>query len=446
MSHLPGAVKEGFLLKAPCPLCGRSGEGTGGTLVVYLNPDSLFLGYFRCLSRCTPGGFPLHFGRVMGISPDEVPGHDPDRESFARDIQYPAANLNAEIRRFRALMDEEQFAYFREAGISGETVEEMAVGYNGRYLVYPYFLEDDNCYAARCVMPGRDEDSFWHGNEAFFDARFRIFNVREIDRCEGGALFITEGEENLLALRELGYPGIAVPAVADLDALDPERFAFIRHVLVVLNHTPESRLAARALAGRFGFKTRILEWPSRLPRGYALRDLAREKGGDFRTAVSSMIRASRSFSPFPSPEKERRRFVEVLEGRVGQGLLGFSTGFRKMDRALNGIRGINVMGGPPKAGKSCFFMQLSTEMARRKIPVIYYDFENGRQKIYTRTLCRLARASEEEILRRDRDPAVSQRLESALEEMKRILSFFRVVTDRNLSPGIMRPQIDFLRH
>ena len=73
-----------------------------------------------------------------------------------------------------------------------------------------------------------------------------------------------------------------------------------------------------------------------------------------------------------------------------------------MDGALGGLRGINVMGGQPKAGKSCFFMQLSTELARKKTPVIYYDFENGRQKIYLRTLCRMSRLSEKEIRTRAR--------------------------------------------
>jgi KaiC/GvpD/RAD55 family RecA-like ATPase len=85
--------------------------------------------------------------------------------------------------------------------------------------------------------------------------------------------------------------------------------------------------------------------------------------------------------------------LQALERKRGKGLGGYSTGFEKLDLAVDGIRGINIMGGQPKAGKSCFFMQVSTEMARRKTPVIYYDFENGRENIYTRTLCRLSRLS-----------------------------------------------------
>jgi replicative DNA helicase len=85
-------------------------------------------------------------------------------------------------------------------------------------------------------------------------------------------------------------------------------------------------------------------------------------------------------------------------------------------------------------------------MARKKIPVIYYDFENGRQKIYTRTLCRLSRLSEKEIRSEQMDKEKSEKLKRANLEFKEMLPHFRVVTDRKLSPDIMRRKIDFLQH
>ncbi|MCP4669137.1 MAG: DNA helicase, partial [Deltaproteobacteria bacterium] len=238
LEHLPGARIDGGLLKAPCPFCLSYGKTTQGTAVVYVSPDSYFLGYFRCLSRCVPGGFPIHFGRIMGVDLLKAPGYDPDRDPFVRDVAYPITNLNLEIKRFMSLMDEDKVAHFQEFGVSGAVLEEMKIGYNGRYLVYPYFLEDGNCYAARCVLPEKGSDSFWHGNEAFSKRDFRIFNVGEIERCEDGALFVTEGESNLLALKELGFPGIAVPSAGDLDILDHERLAFINHVFLAVNNTP----------------------------------------------------------------------------------------------------------------------------------------------------------------------------------------------------------------
>jgi replicative DNA helicase len=126
--------------------------------------------------------------------------------------------------------------------------------------------------------------------------------------------------------------------------------------------------------------------------------------------------------------------------------LGIETGFAKLDGAVDGLRGINIMGGPPKAGKSCFFMQISTKIARRKVPVIYYDFENGRQKIYMRTLVRTSSVPEKKIRSGRLDADESGQLHNAMKAFDHMLAYFRVVTDRQLSPEVMRRHIDFLKH
>ena len=444
--QLPGSIIEKNYLKAPCPFCSNSDFGQVGTLVVNLNPDSFFAGYFRCLNRCRPGGFPMHFARLIGIEPNQVPGFDPEREPFVREIVYPIKNLKQEIIKFGSLMTESEYAYFAEFGVSKDVVDDMNIGYNGRYLVYPYITEDGNSYAARCILPNRHEDNFWHGNENFTTGEFRIFGALEIERCEGGALFVTEGEDNLLTLKTIGYPGIAVPAAGDLEYLSPERMEGIKHIFIVVSNTPEAYLMARDAATRIGFKVRILMWPRRFKRGYNLTDLAKKKGRDFRTAVSSLIQSSKVFSPFPSPEAESRKFLEFYSQSSSEKMRGLSSGFVKLDRSLGAIQGINIMGGPPKAGKSCFYMQVSTEMARRKTPVIYYDFENGRMKIYARTLYRISRLTEKEIRKNPNEEQTIRRFDDAKQEFRQMLQHFRVVTDRKLNPDIMRRQIDFLQH
>jgi hypothetical protein len=444
--HIAGAKTANNTLKGPCPFCTAKGNMDPGQIIVQLDPEKPFMAYFRCTNRCTEGGFAPQFARIMGLDPKEVPGHDPDREPFALDVFYPIKNLNSEIKKYTTFMDEEKYAYFREFEVSSDIVDMMEIGYNGRYLVYPYFMENGSCYAARCILPGREEDYFWHGNKKFFDGQFRIFNVQEIERCEDGAIFITEGENNLLTLKELGFPAISVPSAGDIENIDPERLAFINHVLLLMNHTPEAEVASRDLATRLGFKARMVKWPLHFKRGYSLCHLAREKGKDFSSAVDSMISSSKSFSPFSSPEREQRRLFNTIERGKGKELLGVSSGFEKLDDVLNGIRGLNIIGGPPKAGKSCFSIHISTEAAKRKNPVIYYDFENGRQKIYTRTLSRLSRIHDREIMQPKSDGSVSKDLEKAKQEFNRLLPYFRVVTDRKLNPDIMRRHIDFLQH
>ncbi|MBS3757689.1 MAG: AAA family ATPase [Desulfobacterales bacterium] len=447
LRHLPQAKFEGQTLHAPCPFCPHSETTVPGKLIVNLDPESFFYGHFRCLARCIPGGFTPHFGRLLGIDPNHVPGCDPDRISYVRNLVFPSKTLNAEVRKHQLTHQTgEPIDFFLSFGISAGTLNEMRIGYNGRYLVYPYFQENGNCYAYHCIRPGNDADAFWAGEEKFQEKEFQIFNIEDIERCENGAIFITEGEKNLLVLKELGYPGIAVPSLSVLDALPPERFADINHVFILFHNSAEAQIAARSLATSLGFKARILNWPPNKNHGYDLTQLARETQDALGAAVARMIKRSKAFSPFTSPEREHRRFLEALEKNRGKSLLGMPTGFEKMDHAMDGISGINIMGGQPKAGKSTFFMQISTEAARRGMSVIYYDFENSRQKIYLRTLCRLSRLSEESLRRENPDPEAAAQLQQANEEIKKMLTFFRVVTDRKLSPDIMRRQIDFMKH
>ncbi|WP_417908495.1 DnaB-like helicase C-terminal domain-containing protein [Candidatus Electronema sp. PJ] len=442
--HLPGAELKQSILLAECPFCKQ--QGKTGQLVVFVNPESYFFGYYRCLQRCTPGGFPLHFARQSRLNLSLAPGFDPDRDYTASKVNYPIKNLNNEVLGFMAKLTADLISRFVAMGISKAVLEEMQIGFNGRYLVYPYLQEDGNCHAARCVHPERAEDVFWHGNEDFAGPQFRIFNLQEIMRCENGSLIIVEGEDNLLTLRQLGLPGIALASAADFVHVEAERLAWLKTIFVCVNKNPESESAARDFAGRLGYKVRMIRWPDSAPKHYSLTQLATEQGNEFQKAVFTLIREAKSFSPFSSPEREFLHFEEQLNMEGGEGHAAMRSGFAKLDQALGGMHGINIMGGLPKAGKSCFFIQVASEMARRKIPVIYYDFENGRQKIYQRSLCRLSRLSVEQIRDGEFTTEENRRLRAGKTELQRFLPWFRVVTDRRLTPELMRSHLDFLRH
>ncbi|MCW5205400.1 AAA family ATPase [Desulfobulbus sp. F5] len=445
--HLPGAVLKNSFLMAECPFCHEQGKGgVKRLLVVFANPESHFYGYYRCLHRCTPGGFPLHFARQSRLSLSLAPGVDPDRDYATAKINYPTKNINSEIISFHEKLTADLIIRFAAMGISKAVLEEMRIGFNGRYLVYPYFQEDGNCYAAHCVHPYQPDDTFWHGNEEFSAPSFRIFNLQEIMRCENGSLIVVEGEDNLLTLKQLGLPSIALVSAADFVNLEAERLAWIKTLFVCVSKNPESETAARDFAGRLGFKVRMIRWPDSAPKQYCLTKMAAELGNDFQKAVFRLIREAKSFSPFSSPEREFLQFEEQLKLESGESHAAMRSGFAKLDTALGGMHGINIMGGLPKAGKSCFFIQIASEMARRKIPVIYYDFENGRQKIYQRILCRLSRLSVEQIKIGELNEEERARLQAGKVELQRLLPWFWVVTDRKLSPELMRSHIDFLRH
>lgn len=446
LQNLSNTHLEKNYLTADCPFCREKGFDPAGRFVVSLKKGGFFHGYFRCLNHCVPGGFPLWFAKLTGLDPAQVPGFDVDREPLLKSIDYPPAHLNQEIRSYTDSMTSSLVMRFKELGIGKEILEELQVGYNGRYLVYPYFQEDGNCYAARCVFPDRPEDSFWHGNEQFFDEKHRIFNVQDISRCENGSLFLCEGEDTLLVLKQLGYPAVAVPDNHTMELIEPEQFAFIRTLFLVISNSAESDVSMRILASRVGYKARPFRWPAGLPKDYSLCQLAADKGKHFRAAVSSLIKGAKAFSPFTSPTREYEHFQEQLSMESGTSYAALKSGFSLLDNALDGIHGINIVGGAPKSGKSTFLIQVATEMALRTIPVLYYDFENGRQKLYQRTLCRLSQLSTDAIRNRDFSREDETRYQSACKRLQEMLPYLRVINDRQVTPEIMRRHIDFIRH
>jgi KaiC/GvpD/RAD55 family RecA-like ATPase len=446
--NLPGCRIEKNHLVALCPFCKDKGLDGHDRFVVVLKKDSPFHGYFRCLNRCVPGGYPLWFAKLAGIDPAMVPGFDPDREPFLSSNESSAGSsaINLEVQAYEENFTDGLLDHFKELGIGKESLAELGVGFNGRYLVYPYYQEDGNCYAARCVFPDKGEDFFWHGDEHFFDDKAAIFNVEDIARCENGSLFLCEGEETLLALKQLGYPAIAVPDCQAMEQVDSRHFAFLKNLFLVTENSAESDSSMRRLASRIGYKVRPLRWPVGLPKGYTLCDLARDKGKQFRSAVASMVKGAKAFSPFVSPTREYDLFQELLVMEGGASYAALKTGFPLFDEALDGVHGINILGGAPKTGKSTFLIQVATDMALRKIPVLYYDFENGRQKIYQRTLSRLAQLSVETIRSQNFSVEEDARYKGACVKMKEMLPWFRVINDRQVSPEIMRQHIDFIRH
>ncbi len=444
--NLHNHTLEKTTLLGDCPFCQDKGLDGSAKLAVSVNPEGFFHGYFRCLNRCVPGGFPLWFTALAKLDPEFTPGYDPDREYSLRQTDYPVQSINQEIRNFQDNLTDAIIDHFNQSSVKKAVLEQMSVGYNGRYVVYPFFQEDGNCYTARCVNPDRPEDFFWHGDTTMAADQFQIFNVQEIQRCENGALVLCEGEDSLLTVKQLGLPAIAVPDAQLFDTIEAGRFEFIRTLFIIVANNGESELRARSLASRVGYKVRLLAWPAGLPRNYNLWQLARDKGSGFGAALITMARNSKAFSPFASPQREHNRFFDRLERQAGDDYANLKSGFAALDEAMDGVHGINIFGGPPKVGKSSFMIQIGTEMARRGVPVIYYDFENGRQKIFQRTMVRLSRIAGSKLVSRAFSEEEQERFDDAHSDFKKMLNNFRVVNDRQLSPEIMRRHIDFIKH
>ncbi len=117
--------------------------------------------------------------------------------------------------------------------------------------------------------------------------QFQLYNVEDIGRCENGALVICEGEDDLLTLKQLGLPGIAVPDSQIFESTLMRRDLLIfKTIFISTLQCMESEARARSLAARLGYKARLLNWSSGQKRNYSLWHLAKDKGRGFRTEIT----------------------------------------------------------------------------------------------------------------------------------------------------------------
>jgi KaiC/GvpD/RAD55 family RecA-like ATPase len=431
-------------LVSTCPWCKAEQKGQ---LVVDLDPASLMFGMFRCTVHCCHGGFAMEFARRQGLDLAKVPGFDPDAEPLYRPPAFPFTHRNGEMYKLERMCSAPIREPYRQVGISDGVLELMHIGYNGRLYVYPYLQEDGNCYSLRAIsFAAKFDQPLWQGDEQFSRPPHNLYNTQDVGRAEGGTLVVTVNEKNLLALKQAGLCAVSIPTYGDESCITAERLQFVRHVVLMMSNDQEGRQAAQNMALRLGFKARLVRWDQSLRKSYGPADFLNDTKEHFDHELGRLISDAEPLSPLPSARRDYAGFVDYIDSHRGRKLLGFETCFPKLNTALDGLRGLNVLGAQPKAGKSTFFMQLATALAdEQRVPVVYYDFENGRQKIYTRTLCRMARLSERQLKAVDLPPDETKRRDEAMARLRAMLKRFKVVTDRKINPDVMRKQIDFLR-
>jgi replicative DNA helicase len=83
---------------------------------------------------------------------------------------------------------------------------------------------------------------------------------------------------------------------------------------------------------------------------------------------------------------------------------GLPTGFPTVDKKIAGLRGLVLIGGPPKKGKSIFCLNVALHVAQKvkNSSVLYYDLETGEQLLTLRLLSNFYNKTFEQ-LRQERD-------------------------------------------
>ena len=155
----------------------------------------------------------------------------------------------------------------------------------------------------------------------------------------------------------------------------------------------------------------------------------------------------------PEPDKPKHSDLitpadytdQLIQGwertRKGE-LIGIKTGFKALNNHTCGLRGLNILGGGPKVGKSSLVGNIGWDVAQDKIPVLIYDFENGRDRILTRLVCRMARVTEVELRLKGIPEKKKKDYEEAINKL-RDGHFFHIVKDaRTVTLDLIKRHVD----
>ena len=92
---------------------------------------------------------------------------------------------------------------------------------------------------------------------------------------------------------------------------------------------------------------------------------------------------------------------------TGSSIMGLPTGFGRLDDLLNGLEpGLLILAGRPGMGKTTLANLIGAKVAETGVPVLYVSYENSRDSLILKHLCRLSGIPETKVRRGLADPVV----------------------------------------
>lgn len=92
---------------------------------------------------------------------------------------------------------------------------------------------------------------------------------------------------------------------------------------------------------------------------------------------------------------------------TGSSIMGLPTGFGRLDDLLNGLEpGLLILAGRPGMGKTTLANLIAANVAATGVPVLYVSYENSRDNLILKHLCRLSGIAETQVRRGLADPVV----------------------------------------
>lgn len=303
--------------------------------------------------------------------------------------------------------------YLRSRGISLRTADKMKCGFisdwyhpkvlekfngNPPFAGSPRFIfpTSEESYSARDIRPLTEiptEEQQYIKQKA---GNSKIFNVNSVATAEQ-AVFVVEGEFDLLSIEELGYSAIGLGSTSMVEYLVPElkRYKVTQPFVIALDNDESGRLAAEKLLTRLreaNYEAYVINISGKYKD--ANEALTRDK--EFFKEKLSQVAADPKTAALTKERNEESNMgkMESLLSTMRASRKPLSTGFEKLDLSLDGglyAPGLYIIAGGTSVGKTAFMQQIAYHLARNKQDIIYFSLEMSMQDLFYRDMSRLSK-------------------------------------------------------
>lgn len=346
------------------------------------------------------------------VTADKLPNKD-IKTAVTADYDPTAADYSEYyIECMTRLTEPAAISYLQGRGISLETAQNYAVGYDPKadpanapgaaaadFKPHPtprlIFPTTKWHYVGRSIDPNTPK-----GYKAMNPkgGGVRIWNQEAI--YTGGTVFVCEGVFTALSVIECGHKAIAINSENNgnllLQALDEKESTAAFIICFDNDPNADTKARTRAAAEALNSQLQARNYTSLV---FDIAGYCKDGETDLNDILQRDKKQLQNLINTAENTINRDSLTDFLEQIKTEAYKPYTTGLQFFDDILSGgviKQTLLVVSAAPGAGKTTLCQQIAEEMAARKKPVIYLNFEMSREQMLAKTISsKLARAGKE---------------------------------------------------
>lgn len=272
--------------------------------------------------------------------------------------------------------------------ISNEVYEDKSTGTEGtsRIVIPIYYGNEPISYVARALtdVQGRAKAL----NSAGTQMPLNIEYLRnEIQKGHDKCIYVCEGWADALSFEDVGKKAIALHSTQQInklkDFIEANKFTASKYVYMLCCDNDEAGQKANSELAEYFTDNNISYHKMQIPEEY--NDI-----NEWYIATGDKELFTKAINPFAKEttlEYIDSSFLNDIKRM--KSFKGRSTGFKNLDREINGvIPGLYVIGAISSLGKTTFITQVADQMASKGEHIIFFSLEQSRFELVAKSISR----------------------------------------------------------